>query len=110
MTGQRSSVGLALLSAAILAFAGPLYAVVRWIAVWDSRQPRETVLATFMAGFPGWLPSPHAVAWGSAAACAVAVGAALLARRWLEGGLRGSASAVLGLAALLGAWNLFTLM
>jgi len=102
--------GLVSLSVAVVSCGGALYAAVRWVAVWDSRQPREAVLARFMTGFPSWLQSPHAVALASIAACAVAAGAALLAHRSLEGKRRASASVVLGLAALLGAWNLFTLM
>ena len=110
MAAERSPAGLVALGAAVLAFAGPAYAFARWIAVWNAGQSRETVLASFMAGFPSWLPSPRAVAVASLLACAVAVVCALLARRRLRGGSRHLAGAVLGLAALLGAWNLFTMM
>ena len=102
--------GLVVLSVAVVSCGGALYAAMRWVAVSDSRQPRETVLATFMTGFPSWLQSPQAVSGASIAACDVAVGAALLAHRLLDGKLRGFANVVLGLAAVLGAWNLFTLM
>ena len=107
---DRSTLGLASLFVAVLSLGGALYPAVRWIAVWESRQPRDAVLASFMAGFPSWLSSPQAVTWASIAACAAAVGAALLAHRSLQRGLRGLASVVLVLAALLGVWNLFTLM
>jgi hypothetical protein len=110
MTGHRATMGLVSLSVAVVGCGGALYAAVRWAAVWDARQPREAILATFMSGFPSWVQSPQAVAWASIEACAVAGGAALLARRSLDGKLRGAASVVLGLAVLLGAWNLFTLM
>lgn len=106
MAAERSPVGLVPLIAAVLAVAGPVYAVARWVTVWDAGQRREAVLARFMAGFPSWLPSPHAVSVASLLACAVAVGCALLARRRLSRGSRRLAGAVLGLAVLLGAWNL----
>jgi hypothetical protein len=110
MTEERSTLGLVSLVVAVLSLGGALYPAVRWIAVWDSHQPRDAVLANFMAGFPGWLSSPQAVTWASLAACAVAVGAALLAHGSLQRSLRRLGNVVLVLAALLGVWNLFTLM
>jgi hypothetical protein len=105
-----TTAGLALLGVAVAAFGGPFYAVVRWISVWDSLQPRDVVLDAFMAGFPDWVASPRAISWISIGLCTLAGGAAFPAQRLLAGRLRAIAIALLVLVTVVGAWNLFTLM
>ena len=107
---QRELWGLIVLDAAATVVLFPVYAFVRWVLVFDANVPRETVIANFTAGFPTFMRDPHAITWWSVYACAIAFGLALVSRRFAAGWPRFIAVAVAGVAGVLGAWNLFTLL
>lgn len=107
---QREKLGVIILDAASTVVLFPIYAFVRWVVVFDANVPRETVIANFTAGFPTFMRDPHAITLWSVYACAVAFALALISRRFAGTVPRLIAAAVAGVAGILGAWNLFTMM
>lgn len=98
------------LTIAVSAFTFPLYAFLRWLAVYDTAAAFDQNVNRFLAGFPALIRSTSTITWSSAAACGVAALAGIIALRRSAGRVRGVIGVLVGLATLMGLWNLFTLM
>lgn len=110
MANARALVSRVLLASALAVFAFPLYAFAHWVMVFDKVKPREEVAQQFLAGFPYTWRSGAAIATISVIGCAAAVLLAKLARPGLTGWWAKTATILIVVAAVLGAWNLFTMM
>jgi hypothetical protein len=106
----RSNTTSAMLIVALLAFVFPLYAFVRWAVIASRTHPHAEAAARFYQGFPEAMQARGAVEGLSAGLCLVTVVAAAVARSRLRGPAHLALTALLTVAALLGLWNLFTLM
>jgi hypothetical protein len=107
---SRSNTPIALMSVAVLALAFPLYAFARWMVIVTRTSSHIEAVERFHQGIPQTLQSGGALEWFSAGLCLVSVVAAAFARAGMRGAGRAGLTALLTLAALLGLWNLFTLM
>ena len=110
MIGGRPLISRVLLASAVAAFAFPIYAFAHWVMVYDAHRPREEVLQLYYAGFPYTWRSPGTIVLISVIGCVAAIILAKLARPGLPRGVHFATSVLMLLAALLGAWNLFTMM
>ena len=106
----RSTGTTALLAVAVLAQAFPLYAFVRWVVIASRTSPHAEAAARFYAGFPEGMQARGMVEGLSAGLCLVTVVTAAVARSRLSGPAHVGLTALLTFAALLGLWNVFTLM
>ena len=107
---NREQISRVLLAGAVATFAFPIYAFAHWVMVFDKAKPREEVAQQFFAGFPYTWRSGPTIAIVSVVACAAAILLARLARPGLTGWWAKSATILIMVAAVLGAWNLFTMM
>ena len=98
------------LSVALASFAFPLYAFLRWLNVFDKAAEFGENVTRFLDGFPGPIRDAFTITVISSACCAVAAAAGVVAFRRATGPPRGAIGLLVGLAALMGLWNLFTLM
>ena len=110
MTDGRALVSRVLLASALAVFAFPVYAFAHWVMVFDKAKPREEVAQQFFAGFPYTWRSGATIVTVSVLGCAAAVLLARLARPGLTGWWARTATILIIVAAVLGAWNLFTMM
>jgi hypothetical protein len=99
-----------LLAVAGLSLVFPLYAFVRWLIIAGGTTGQAEAAARFYGGFPQGMQARGVVEWLSAGLCLVTVVAAGVARGRLTGPARTGLTALLTFAALLGIWNVFTLM
>jgi hypothetical protein len=106
----RAQLSRVLFACAVAAFAFPIYTFAHWVMVFDSKKPREEVAQQFLAGFPYTWRSAGTIVMISVAGCAAAILLARLARPGLVGWWAKTATLLIVLAAVLGAWNLFTMM
>lgn len=107
---NREQLSRLLLACAVAVFAFPVYAFAHWVMVFDKAKPREEVAQQFFAGFPYTWRSGATIAIVSVVGCAAAVLLAKLARPGLTGWWAKAATTLVIVAAVLGAWNLFTMM
>jgi hypothetical protein len=106
----RTNTGSAMLVVAVLAFAFPLYAFVRWMVIASGAGGHAEAVARFQQGIPQALQSRGSLEWLSAGLCLVTVVAAAVARGGTRGAARAGLTSLVTVAALLGLWNVFTLM
>ena len=107
---NREQLSRVLLACAVAAFAFPIYSFAHWIMVYDGEKPREEVVQLFLAGFPYTWRSGVTIVLMSVAGCVAAIVLARLARPALTGWWAKAATLLILVAAILGAWNLFTMM
>lgn len=100
--------GMLVLSGASVSL--PVYGAIRWILSATADVPFESAVATFVAGYPAWLPSPTLITLVNLAACGVAAVAAGVGAQLNVGRARWLARGLFTVAAVLGAWNAFSLM
>ena len=110
MADARGLISRMLLASALAVFAFPVYAFAHWVMVFDKAKPREEVAQLFFAGFPYTWRSAATIVTVSVIGCAAAVLLARLARPGLTGWWAKTATILTIAAAVLGAWNLFTMM
>lgn len=110
MSDRRALVSRVLLASALAVFAFPIYAFAHWVMVYDKNSPREEVAQQFFAGFPYTWRSGGTIVLVSVAGCIAAILLARLARPGLTGWWAKTATLLIAIAAVLGAWNLFTMM
>ena len=110
MASDRGLVSRVLLASGLAVFAFPVYAFAHWVMVFDKTKPREEVAQLFFAGFPYSWRSPGTIVLLSVVGCAAAILLARLARPGLAGWWAKTATLLIVAAAVLGAWNLFTMM
>lgn len=110
MSDRRALVSRVLLASALAVFAFPVYAFAHWVMVYDKHSPREEVAQQFFAGFPYTWRSGATIVIVSVIGCAAAVLLAKLARPGLTGWWAKADTILILVAAVLGAWNLFTMM
>jgi hypothetical protein len=107
---SREQLSRVLLACAVAAFAFPIYAFAHWVMVFDKSKPREEVVQQFFAGFPYTWRSGATIVLISVAGCVAAIILARLARPALTGWWAKAATILILTAAVLGGWNLFTMM
>lgn len=107
---NREQLSRVLLACAVAAFAFPIYAFAHWVMVFDKNKPREEVAQQFFAGFPYTWRSAGTIVLLSVIGCVAAIVLARLARPGLDGWWAKTATLLTVLAAVLGAWNIFTMM
>lgn len=110
MADSRGLVSRVMLASALAVFAFPVYAFAHWVMVFDKSKPREEVAQQFFAGFPYTWRSAGTIVLLSVVGCAAAILLARLARPGLGGWWAKTATILIVVAAVLGAWNLFTMM
>lgn len=110
MADNRALVSRVMLASALAVFAFPIYAFAHWVMVFDKNKPREEVAQQFFAGFPYTWRSAGTIVLLSVVGCVAAIVLARLARPGLTGWWAKTATLLIVIAAVLGAWNLFTMM
>jgi hypothetical protein len=98
-----------MIGVAVAALAIPVYAFVRWMIIVTRTPSASEAVARFDQGVPLLLQGTR-LEWLSAGLCLVAALAANEARGRLTGRARMAMIGVVTFAAVLGIWNVFTLM
>jgi hypothetical protein len=110
MPADRPKWPYALLGLAVVVFAFPLYMFIHWIVVSKTAPTFPEAVVRFKAALPEALQPAGRLEWTSAGACLVAAIVAGFALRALSSFVRGVFKVFIGVALLLGAWYLWTLM
>jgi hypothetical protein len=110
MPGERPRWPYALLGLAVVLFAFPLYMFIHWIAVSKSAPTFPEPVVRFKAALPEVLQPGGRLELTSAGACLAAAIVAGLALRALSSLVRRLLTVFVGLALLLGAWYLWTMV
>jgi hypothetical protein len=99
-----------LLLLALVVLAVPVYGVIRWVLIAGRTASQAEAVAAFLQFLPEALRDPQKVTLICIVCAVAAVFLALMALRTLAAIVRVVAYLVMGVAGLLVAWNLFTLM